>query len=248
MSKSADAVLLTLILILLSVIIVKPIFAQNTNPAIPEFTVTFVDSSYEVPASSYTDKYTGETIITPSYYVISNHLELVIENQPFNSTWGNRSYYLNYNVRAKGHFEQGWTVLYQKSSGEYFNYPFQLDSKFTNISIPNIYPNGAKIDFQVAAFISHKETVLNPLHPQLGPEYGVEEITVYKIDDTSGWSDTQTLTIPNSSSSITSQPTNELINSGWKGSTEIIITVVGIIAILIVALAISRKHAILKKA
>lgn len=63
---------------------VKPAHAQSIpTPSVPEFTVKFVNASYEVPTSYSTDPYTGQNVTHSSYFVENSSIELTITNQPF---------------------------------------------------------------------------------------------------------------------------------------------------------------------
>ncbi len=61
MNKSS-ALLLILLSILLSVIMVLPVsYSSIPKPSIPEFTLKFLDNSYDVPPTYGIDPYTGKT-------------------------------------------------------------------------------------------------------------------------------------------------------------------------------------------
>ena len=92
----------------------KPASAQSIpKPSVPEFTVKFVDYSYDVPTTTSIDPYTGKTVTNQSYHVENRTIQLEIKNQPFNSYIANGqniSFY--FNVREKGHYEENWTTIY----------------------------------------------------------------------------------------------------------------------------------------
>ena len=77
--------------------------AQVSKPPVPEFTLKYVDTSYDVPQTSSIDPYTRNETIKAGYHV-NKSLELTIKNQP--------AYDLFYNVRYKGHFEDNWTEVF----------------------------------------------------------------------------------------------------------------------------------------
>lgn len=82
---------------------IKPAGAQSTpTPSIPEVTVTFVNSSYNVTTSN---AYTG---VNETEQISNNSIEVKIKNQPFDCS-NNQIYY---NVRAKPHFADNWTEVY----------------------------------------------------------------------------------------------------------------------------------------
>ena len=84
----------------------KPAFAQTT-PSVPQFTVKYVDLSYNVAPTTTTNPFTGQqTTNDNGYYVDNRTLIFTINNQPFtpyqNSSGNEISMY--YNFRAKGHY------------------------------------------------------------------------------------------------------------------------------------------------
>ena len=195
----------TALALCLFVVLVAPIMllaqsnseaSAQTVPSVPEFTVKFVDKSYDVPASTSTDPYTGKTVTNPSYHVENRTIEIAIKNQPFPSD-------LYYNIRVKGHFAENWSWLYGWEGS-----PKMSDSEYTLIVFsssgaedfrgPNgieVYaPSGGQVDFQVEAFVGGSE--LSDITPGVPPIGGVWH---FAIQSESGWSSTQTLTLPASS-------------------------------------------------
>ena len=71
----------------LSLIMVKPANAQSTlKPYVPEFTLKYLDNSYDVPPTYGTDPYTGNNVTTQAGYHVQNEsVEVIIKNQPFTS-------------------------------------------------------------------------------------------------------------------------------------------------------------------
>jgi hypothetical protein len=81
------------------------------KPSVPEFTLKYVDHSYDVPPTYGIDPYTGKTMLTQSgYHVQNNSVELIIKNQPYHSYRNENGslIWLYYLVAIKGHFEN-WT-------------------------------------------------------------------------------------------------------------------------------------------
>ena len=178
---------------------------STTKPSVPEFTVKLVDSSYDVPTTSSMDPYTGENVTHAGYRVESRSIEVTIKNQPFvpySSGGWNIEFY--YNIRIRGHFSEDWIELYRASDG----YPTQSDSQNTIISYvlgennDTIlgtkmieFPPNSQVDFQVEAMIGYVSRVYNP-------NANGNPLAMYPwvfTGETSGWSGTQTLTIPASS-------------------------------------------------
>lgn len=210
------------------------------KPNVPEFTVKLVDRSYDVPPSTTTtiDPYTGKETVTnqPGRRVENKTIEVAIKNQPFSSR-------LMYNIRIKGHFEQGWRELYCPSDG----YLWQSDSQYTVISLPANYPVDAKIDFQVEA-----------LNGYISREYDGSNAGPFSFPWTftgekSGWSNTQVLTVEansvgeaekskvNPNQQLGAQPAVNQLCINW---TEIsLCAILGTIsAVLIIALVYKRKR------
>ena len=171
---------------------------STTQPSVPEFTMSFVDHSYDVSTTYSIDPYTGENVTHSGYHVERITLEMTIKNQPFvpyydaGSGW-NISFY--YTIRIKGYYSEDWIELYRASDG----YPTQSDSYYTVISLGTLGENGlhletsaksfdvlsgGQVDFQVEAMIGYVHRALTQMNPYIF------------TGETSGWSNTQTLTIP----------------------------------------------------
>jgi len=197
----------------LILIIIKPAYAQTATPnaldngtpipipvpSVPEFTVKFVNSSYEVPAGSSINPYTGQKVPIPSYYVENESFELTIKNQPFVSfidDYG-ANISLFYSVRYKGHYAENWTYLFNPEGG----FAPQSNSGYTVISCSldnfNGLSSGGQVDFQVQAMIGFTTSSLPPYNP----------FTYQFVGKTSDWTSTQTVTMPASSTSTSTSPT-----------------------------------------
>jgi len=164
---------------------VESAFAQSiSKPSVPEFTLKYVDTSYDVPSTYSIDSYTGNVTIKAGYHV-NKCLELTIRNQPIYPM-------LFYNVRYKGHFEDNWTEIFSyqhsfpESQNELFpgSLPHRSDSEYTIITIPRqISVTENEIDFQVQAMEWHTESYGNG-KPGLR----------WTSFESSEWSSTQTIT------------------------------------------------------
>jgi hypothetical protein len=226
------------------------------KPSVPEFTAKYVDRSFIVPASTSIDPYTGQNVTHPSYFVENRTLELDIKNQPFtpytidNSTGSPWNTTLMYNVQTKGHFAVNWTVLYSVDNGFF---PAS-SSHYTTVSYTinerpvfgNLQPN-SQVDFQVEAFIGYVSRTIG-------------FASWYFTGESSGWSSTQTITIPavsvststpspTSSSNPTTAPTSTPTTTNLTGNPisvplNTLIVVVAIFLVIIVALSLLlfRKH------
>jgi hypothetical protein len=100
-TRKTIVAMLIVTLAALSLMLIMPVRATQT-PSVPEFTVKFLDGSYNV---SSTNPYTG---LTETNTVTNNSIEVTIKNQPFD--YSNNQIY--YNVRMEPHFANDWTELF----------------------------------------------------------------------------------------------------------------------------------------
>jgi hypothetical protein len=236
---------LALILILimaissLSLLMVKPANAQTPTPtpypttfsstlAIPEFTIRLADHSYDVPptTTTTTDPYTGKQITTTQagYHVENKTIDITITNQPHISVFAPEEYAISlyYDIRFKGHFGDNWTELYGYDEEENLLLP-ATNSTYTSISIPQSnYPSDAQVDFQTR--------VINGTFTSY-PRYTIFGYWTYQA---SGWSNTQTIIIPATS---TSSPTPTLNVPEFP--TLIILPLLAVI--ILISLVFKRK-------
>ena len=78
--------MLLALLALSNLVMVGSVFAQSIpTPSVPEFSLRFVDASYDVPTTYTIDDYTGQNITHPGYHVENRTIEVRIKNQPFTS-------------------------------------------------------------------------------------------------------------------------------------------------------------------
>jgi len=232
------ALLLTVTLAMscLTILTTKSASAHSIpTPSVPQFTVKFVDNSYYTPTVTYTttDPYTGkQTVHTePGIYVQNDSIIISITNQPFTSYVGS-----NYTVislfdaiRWKGHYANTWNyaqAAYSDENNTYFQ-ASSLNGTSDNLvvvfgvggnsPIPNMSPStaftgvellgepGGQVDFQVMSFIGYYTTFEG-----YSPEPIIYPPPVYFVytGQSSDWSNTQTLTIPASTSSNSTIPTS----------------------------------------
>ena len=188
MNGQRQSVALILILIMaissLSFMMVKPANAQSIpKPSVPEFTLDFVDRSF--------------TTIDGVYYD-SKTIQVTIANQP--SLNNSLFYNVRYSVNSGN-----WMDIYRMDDA----YPPQSDSEYTIISVylhpqgnATLVPTNSIVDVQVEAMIGFIHRDYNPNH--------TSQIDMYPYvftGETSGWSNTQTITIPESSTSPSPTPT-----------------------------------------
>jgi hypothetical protein len=219
--------LVVFVLAVPSLLIIQPANAQTIpKPSVPDFTLKYVDNSYDVPATVSTpNPYTNETTILPGYHVSNKSIEVIITNQPFAYSNNDSTYHLYYNVQSKPHFGGNWTERYplivrpnspynwDNKSWSYSKYltnefysplPSQPNAEYTIVSYDlngdNYYdfsdlPSNAQIDFQVEAIVGHDSQAWYIQHP-FTPEYGGFYEPAIAYDADSGWSNTQTVSIP----------------------------------------------------
>ena len=246
MRKGTVILLVTcLVVSSLSVLAVPFVSAQaGYKPSVPQFTVKLVDNSYDVPPSTTTtvNPYTGEknTITTPSYHVTNRTIEVKVPNQSFTQYRDESGYLcdLYYYVQVKGHFggEQDWHTLYCNVGGlgyDQGNYIDVASQHFTIWMSPNLSPlyslnsglyasmmiPGNQLDFRAKTEIAYYGKSLGSDIP--GYDMGMYAPREFVVVASSGWSNIQSITIPNGSSpsqtatfpSITSDGSNSLSQS-----------------------------------
>lgn len=144
-----------------SIVIVQPVYAQ-LNQSVPEFTLRYVDKSYDVAptTTSSIDPYTGNVTITtiPGRHISDPTIEVTISNDIGASYYG---------LRYKGHYSNSWTYWPYNGpddhyiSDGFFPPAFQAsDSSYTVGSLylgwlPQPIPEGAPIDVQVQALFGN---------------------------------------------------------------------------------------------
>lgn len=236
-------------------IMMEPSFvsASIPKPSVPQFSVNFIDTSYNTPPTTTTDPYTGKTIIQESSHVEARAIEIRIKNEPFSpfavqdESSNNWTVEYLYNIRWKGHFEHVWTeVSYPadgyigRSSG--FETVFLIGGEYSpsaglNLSTrgwPSSFPVGSQIDIQVEAMIGyiHRMIVEGGMVPWVF------------TGEKSGWSGTQTLTIgeptqtavPSASQSSTSPNANPTVSQvfGLDWSRVAVVVLLGMVVVLLV--------------
>ena len=171
------------------------------EPSVPEFTVEFVDYSYDVPPTYEVDQYTGEEVISAyGYHVDNRSMKFTVKNQPFTSYTdvnGNKVS-LFYNYRFKGSYGDEWSYYpYDPDNGYSTSYSLPRNASqfdYTVIILGFGYgvgdvSAGGELDFQVEALIGYEIEI--PVYTMWGEGH------YYKfVGESSGWSETLTLTCP----------------------------------------------------
>jgi hypothetical protein len=164
------------------------------TPSVPQFTLTYADHSYDVPAKTTTsiDPYTGNTITstTPGYRVKNYTIDVTIKNQPYPSTVNNgNTSTLRYGLQTKGHFDNASNFIVAATVDA-------SNSEYTVVSLPaHVYPLNGSVDFRARAYLGFYYTYFYGLLPMQG-----------FANSGSDWSTIQTVTITEAPS-ITLAPT-----------------------------------------
>jgi|YelNatPaOPRAMG01_1025707.scaffolds.fasta_scaffold08947_6 hypothetical protein len=224
---------LVAILAVSSLLMVMPSNAQTIpKPSVPEFTLKYVDNSYDVPptTSTTTDPYTGKQTTTTQagYRIYNQSIYVVIKNQPFVPYNDNDGHYINlaYTIRWKGHYSDSWNNLpnrtdYYGVDGYWSPYDgnttivFGLNHKENPINIHGlnrdfdydyflggVSANGT-VDFQIQAFIGYSELV--PKQPTILYPNDYYLVVTGQLSD---WSNIESITIPDGSISTSTSPTS----------------------------------------
>jgi hypothetical protein len=198
----------------LSLMMVKPANAQTiTNLPVPEFTVKYTDHSYNAPATTSVDPYTGQSVENPAHHVVNRSIAFAIQNQTVSRG------FLHFIIAMKGHFSQSnWTNIYD---GQAMNmYDVLVNSSFifwtfsssdlSGREVDRLYRGGVSfylpyagaVDFMIKAQTwGEVMATTSPQNP-----FGGSITTLFGESD---WSNVQTLTLPDgaTSSSINTSPT-----------------------------------------
>jgi hypothetical protein len=201
------------------------------KPSVPEFTVKYVDYSYDVPPTYGIDSYTGENVITEAGYHVSNRtIEFTIKNHPFTSYKDASGNYtgLFYNVRFKGHYvadewsyhpydaDNGYRTgsysdTYNASQSDYTVILVRLDVEAVGRMRLMGIPAGGQVDFQMQALIGHLDKIYTGSSGFSWVGGDSDHYFVF-TGETSDWSNTQTVIIgesqtPTPSPTTTPTPT-----------------------------------------
>jgi hypothetical protein len=111
-SSKSFSLLIILILAVSIIIEIKPIFAQSLpKPSVPEFTLKYVDYSYDVPPVYGTNPYKGNiTVKETGYRVCKEYIDVWVKNPSFQKYTddSNHKIVLGYDVQWKGHYGNEW--------------------------------------------------------------------------------------------------------------------------------------------
>ncbi len=198
-AKKSCSTFLLIFLVASTLTLIQSVNASSSNVPMPQFTVRYIDESFDANTSPSTDPYTGETIPPTYYHVDRRYIQVSFENDLPPIPAGSPSEYY-YNIRFKGQYTDDWTET-RTASDEYYRASF---FKTVNFSLSTFSvtggdaPNGTKIDFQVQLMYGGIGKNLD--EGPLG--------SLYFSGETSGWSSAQTVTVGESSSTTTAIPTS----------------------------------------
>jgi hypothetical protein len=225
---------LVVVLLVSSLLMIIPANAQNiSRPSAPQFIVRWINNSYSMPQTSTTDPYFGNTVNNPTQSKLNYSIEVIITNQPTDET-------LKYNICVKGHYEGNWTSpIYSYEDAPTMSTQSTTSIIFTSTSNDGIYrtpdawttiyaPINGKIDFQVQAFVGYYTNNGDTTTPLGSSMY-------YTVKVRSDWSNTQTITIGESSSTNTPAP------SPTVPEFPITATLIAVLAVVSLLLIVGKR-------
>ena len=204
----------------ISLLTIKPANAQTlSKPSIPQFTLAFDKHSSDRQATYATDPYTGQQReLEPAKHYEWETINVTITNQPFilqKNSLNASTETLFYNVRTKGHFDRVWSefapedYFTQDCSGQYTVITFfvgvngpdgdvgQGPTELAQMSLDT----GGQVDFQIEALLGYVQFEGQSLTQTFGVQNN------YSFNGTeSGWSNTQTISVPANSNSPAPTP------------------------------------------
>jgi hypothetical protein len=187
------ALLVVLVLATSNLVTVESVSAQSVPvPAVPQFTLEPVGSFFDIPPTYTFNASTGMFDSNDGYHVQYSSVKIVIKNQPFSDQSNGDKLYYNVRIRPRDYPDSYWLELFSAGNE---GFPIQSLSNYTIIPLSVegaqvlgvTIPTGATTDIQVEAMIGHigRNNTLIP-YPYPYVFFG----------ETSGWSNTQTITLP----------------------------------------------------
>jgi hypothetical protein len=233
------------------------------KPSVPEFTVKYVDYSFDVPPKYGIDQYTGQNItIQSGYHVDNRSIEFTIKNQQFTSNKDSSGNAINlyYNFRFKGSYGESWIYYPERPDGssvihysggplptnDYEDYPPYYRASNSDYTITPLGINLIEIIGNQKIGVLHQE-LTNGINIQFEIQamigYFTRNSYGYFIftGQTSDWSSTKTITISDESVSPTQSSTSQMptINTGPHTEPFPIETVLVVASILTTVVVIS---------
>jgi hypothetical protein len=177
-------VFFVLIIAISSVFMVRTADAQSIpKPSVPEFTLKYVDRSYDIPPTYGVDGDGNPVVVLPGYREYNRTVDVIIKNQPFKPVKldGNLAS-LHYNVMSKGH-DEDWVE--NDLNQVWRRHVNASESAETVITIPLDFIGVAgERDFKVQA--------------EIGYWYydSFRYAVIFNTINEGNWSSVQTITIP----------------------------------------------------
>lgn len=232
------------VLLFVSVLFVLPVNASSLP--IPEFTVRYIDDSYDVNTPASIDPFTGASIPATSYHVDHRLIQVSFANNklPEIPADSHSEYY--YNIRYKGQYTNNWAEP-RGASDEYYRTSYFKTVNFSlgDISAGTQLPAGTKIDFQV-------QLMYGGIGMNFSDKWGVGPL--YFAGETSEWSNTQTVALGDAPSTDPTQtPTqNPTINPTHSGTQQnpvfgfdwqkVVIAVLAVAVVVLVLVAVLQRR------
>ncbi len=240
MGTTHKSLALTLILLmalssLILITAVKPANAQTIpKPSVPEFTLRYVDHSYDVSptTTTTTDPYTGKITTKTTregYHVDNRTIDFTIKNQPYIKNANTTGYWasgLFYNFRFKGHYENetnwktcpapsgNFDTYFQASNGTETVISLRLYQLAADYQIHGFAKTGDEIDFQVQALVGHEKSLSTAIAFQ---------------GERSDWSPTQTITV--GETAVTS-PNPSIPEISWLAIAPLMVSLFSVAVLL----------------
>ena len=187
------AILLVTFLAVSSLTMVESASAQTIpKPTVPEFSIVPVGPSFDIPPTYLFNPRTGLFDANDGYHIQYSTVNIIIKNQPFSNQSNNDEFFYNVRIRPHNYPDSYWRELFSAGAD---GYPVQTLSNYTTIpfavegsqALGPVIPTGAVTDIQVEAMIGHvgrNNTMIPYPYPYVF------------FGETSGWSSTQTVTLP----------------------------------------------------
>ncbi len=185
--------LVVLFLATSSLIMVEFVSAQSEPvPSVPQFTLEPVGPSFDIPPIYTFNASTGMFDTNEGYHIQYSSVKIIIKNQPFSNKSDGNNFFYNVRIRPHNYPDSYWLELFSAGND---GFPIQTLSNYAVIPLPVegaqvlgvTIPTGATTDIQVEAMIGHigrNNTMIPYPYPYVF------------FGETSGWSNTQTITLP----------------------------------------------------
>jgi hypothetical protein len=153
------AALVPILMLTFSSLLFLPTCTAYPTPSVPEFSLKFVDASYDVPTTHTIDPYTGQDVTHQGYHVKIINLVMFIGNQPL--VYDYKADFL-FNIQVKGHYEGNWTQLFVNDNIPSADYSAPVTSVIVGVLDEDglylsgrsvVIPNGGQEDFRVMGMI-----------------------------------------------------------------------------------------------